>query len=104
LAFVKALQSLPARQRAILILRDVLSFSAKEVSHILDTSEESVSSALKRARAALSRHSEAAEHEPPPMPGSPAEYELVERFTRAFEAADVAALVALLTDDALLVV
>jgi RNA polymerase sigma-70 factor (TIGR02960 family) len=99
LAFVKALQTLPPRQRAILILRDVLNFSAKEVAHILDTSEESVTSALKRARAALRRQSEAAEHEPLPIPGSAAEHDLVERFTRAFEAADVAGLVALLTDD-----
>jgi RNA polymerase sigma-70 factor (TIGR02960 family) len=102
LAFVKALQTLPPRQRAILILRDVLNLSAKEVAHILDASEESVTSALKRARAALRRHSKATEHEPPPIPGSAAEHDLVERFTRAFEAADVAGLVALLTDDALL--
>jgi RNA polymerase sigma-70 factor, ECF subfamily len=101
LAFITALQLLPPRQRAALILRDVLGFHAAEAGHILATSEESVTSALKRARAALERQqSRPGEREPPPPPGSAAEQELVERLTGAFEAADVDGIVALLTDDA----
>jgi RNA polymerase sigma-70 factor (TIGR02960 family) len=101
LAFITALQLLPPRQRAVLILRDVLGFHAAEAAHILDTSEESVTSALKRARATLERRrSVPGEREPPPPPGSAAEQELVERLTGAFEAADVDGIVALLTDDA----
>jgi RNA polymerase sigma-70 factor (TIGR02960 family) len=101
LAFVTALQLLPPRQRAILILRDVLGFHAREVADILGTSEESVTSALKRARAALHRrYPRAGPREPAPPPGSAAEQELVERLTRAFETGDVAGIVALLTADA----
>jgi RNA polymerase sigma-70 factor (TIGR02960 family) len=96
LAFVRAVQLLPARQRAALILRDVLGFRAAEVAAMLDSSEESVTSALKRARATLDRR---LEREPPPAPGSAAERELVEAFTHAFVAGDVDALVELLTDD-----
>jgi RNA polymerase sigma-70 factor (TIGR02960 family) len=102
-AFVTALQLLPPRQRAVLILRDVLGFRAGEAADILDCTEESVTSALKRARAALQfRRTRSADLEPPP-PGSAAERELVRRFTRAYEAADVHGLVALLTEDAWLV-
>jgi RNA polymerase sigma-70 factor (TIGR02960 family) len=100
LAFIAALQLLPPRQRAALILRDVLGFRAREAAQILDTSQESVTSALKRARAAMARQPPAAEREPPPPPGSAAEQELVERLTRAFEAANVDGILALLTDDA----
>jgi RNA polymerase sigma-70 factor (TIGR02960 family) len=101
LAFITALQLLPPHQRAVLILRDVLGFHAAEAAHILDTSEESVTSALKRARATLERQrSLPGEREPPPPPGSAAEQGLVERLTGAFEAADVHGIVALLTDDA----
>jgi RNA polymerase sigma-70 factor (ECF subfamily) len=101
LAFIKALQLLPPRQRAALILRDVLGFHAGEVATILGTSEESVTSALKRARAALHRQDPPrGRREPPPAPGSAAEQDLVERFTRAFETGDVAGVVALLTEDA----
>jgi RNA polymerase sigma-70 factor (TIGR02960 family) len=101
LAFITALQLLPPRQRAALILRDVLGFHAAEAAQILDTSEESVTSALKRARAAVERQRPpSAEREPPPPPDSAAERELVERLTRAFESADVDGIVALLTDDA----
>jgi RNA polymerase sigma-70 factor (TIGR02960 family) len=101
LAFITALQLLPPRQRATLILRDVLGFRAAEAARILDTSEESVTSALKRARAALERQQqESGKREPAPPPDSPAERQLVERLTRAFEAADVDGIVALLTDDA----
>ena len=100
LAFVTALQLLPPRQRAVLILRDVLGFHAREVAQILDSTEESVTSALKRARATLQRELPGSgEREQPPAPGSDAERELVERFTRAFEAKDVHAIVALLTED-----
>jgi RNA polymerase sigma-70 factor (ECF subfamily) len=100
LAFVQAVQLLPARQRAVLILRDVLGFHAAEVASMLDSSEESVTSALKRARATLDRQLEDdADRDPPPAPGSDDERELVEAFTQAFVAADVDALVALLSDD-----
>ncbi len=99
LAFITALQLLPPRQRAALILRDVLGFHASEVARILGTSQESVTSALKRARAALERQQQAGQREPAPAPGSAAERLLVERMTRAFEAADVDGILALLTDD-----
>jgi RNA polymerase sigma-70 factor (ECF subfamily) len=100
LAFVTALQLLPPRQRAALILRDVIGFHAREVAQILDSTEESVTSALKRARASLERRLRSpGEQEPPPAPNSAVEQELVERFTRAFEASDVDGLVALLADD-----
>jgi RNA polymerase sigma-70 factor (TIGR02960 family) len=100
LAFVTALQLLPPRQRAALILRDVLGFPASDVAAMLDTSEQSVTSALKRARARLTRDLPAADHESPPPPGSPVEQELVARLVQAFEAADVDGIVALLTQDA----
>ena len=96
LAFVAALQMLPARQRAVLILRDVLGFRAAEVAGILDSTVESVTSALKRARATLEGRSRHAE--PPPQPDSPEERRLVEELTTAFETSDVDALVALLAD------
>ena len=74
LAFVTALQLLPPRQRAAVILRDVLGFHASEVARMLDTSEESVTSALKRARASLERHQRSAGPlAPAPRPGSAAE-------------------------------
>ncbi|BCJ38576.1 RNA polymerase sigma factor [Actinocatenispora thailandica] len=98
LAFVTALQLLPARQRAVLILRDVLGFHADEVAAMLGATVASVTSALRRARASLRQRTPAG-GEPAPAPGSPAEHELVARFVRAFEASDVDALVALLTDD-----
>src|SRR6059036_2373867 len=100
LAFVAALQVLPPRQVAVLILRDVLGFHASEVAGMLDVTIESVNSALKRARASLqSRQQSAAGHQPPPAAGSAAEDALVATFARAWESADVDALVALLTDD-----
>ena len=100
LAFVTALQVLPARQRAVLILRDVLGYHADEVADMLDSTVESVTSALKRARAGLQRRLPAAdEHPPAPAPGSPAEQALVARFVRAYESGDIDELVALLTDD-----
>ena len=98
LAFVTALQLLPARQRAVLILRDVLGFRAAEVAEMLDSSMESVTSALKRARATLESRPRAG-GEAPPHADSPAERELVDRLAAAFEANDVDGIVALLTDD-----
>jgi RNA polymerase sigma-70 factor (TIGR02960 family) len=97
LAFVTALQLLPARQRAVLILRDVLGFRAAEVAGMLDSTVESVTSALKRARATLESRPRAAEA--PPQPDSPLERELVGRLASAFEANDVDGIVALLADD-----
>ena len=100
LAFVTALQRLPPRQRAVLILRDVLGFHANEVADMLESSVESVTSALKRARATLQReHQESRDREPPPPPDSEVERNLVARLTRAYETGDVDGLVALLTDD-----
>ncbi|TMR09466.1 sigma-70 family RNA polymerase sigma factor [Nonomuraea turkmeniaca] len=101
LAFVTALQVLPPRQLAVLLLRDVLGFHANEVADMLDSTVESVTSALKRARAGLQRRlPPAAVREPPPAAGSPAEDALVAKFASAWESADLDALVALLTDDA----
>ncbi len=100
LAFVTALQVLPPRQLAVLVLRDVLGFHAKEVADMLDSSVESVTSALKRARASLQRvRSSVDEREPAPAPDSPSEQALVAAFVRAYESADLDAIVALLTDD-----
>jgi RNA polymerase sigma-70 factor (ECF subfamily) len=100
LAFVTALQLLPPRQVAVLILRDVLGFRASEVAGMLEVSLESANSTLKRARASLQRRQQpAAGHQPPPAAGSPAEDAIVAKFARAWESADLDALVALLTDD-----
>ena len=103
LAFVTALQLLPPRQRAALILRDVLGFRASEAAGILDCTEESVTSALKRARAALQYRCDGSADRESPRPGSAGEQALVQRFTKAYEAGDVHELVALLTEDAWLV-
>jgi RNA polymerase sigma-70 factor (TIGR02960 family) len=100
LAFVTALQLLPPRQRAVLVLRDVLDFSARESAEMLDTTEQSVTSALKRARATLRREKRPVGQPPPPLPDSPAEQELVLRMTDAFESGDVDAIVAQKTEDA----
>ncbi len=103
LAFVTALQVLPARQRAVLILRDVLGYHADEVADLLDSSVDSVNSALKRARASLQRRVPATgEREPPAAPDSPAEQALVARFVRAYGSGHIDELVDLLTADAAL--
>jgi RNA polymerase sigma-70 factor (TIGR02960 family) len=94
LAFVTALQALPPRQLAVLILRDVLGFHADEVAGMLGSTVESVTSALKRARAGLQHRRPSA-----PATDSPAERAIVARFVDAYESADLAALIALLTDD-----
>jgi RNA polymerase sigma-70 factor (ECF subfamily) len=100
LAFVTALQLLPARQRAVLILRDVLGYHADEVAEMLDSTVESVTSALKRARATLERRlPPTGDREPPPAPDSPAEQALVAKLVHAYQSGDVDTLVALLTED-----
>jgi RNA polymerase sigma-70 factor (TIGR02960 family) len=103
LAFITALQLLSPRQRAVLILRDVLDFPASEVADLLGTTEDSVKSALKRARATLQRElGPSAGREPPPPRGSAAEQAVVDRLTRAYADGDVDGLIALLTDDVLM--
>jgi len=97
LAFIAALQLLPPRQRAALILTDVLDFSAREVADMLDTTEHAIYGAVKRARATLARQLPKAE--PPPLPNSPAEKKVLDRLVRAWEECDTNALVALLTED-----
>jgi RNA polymerase sigma-70 factor (TIGR02960 family) len=99
LAFVTALQTLPPRQVAVLILRDVLGFHASEVAEMLDATVDSVNSALKRARTGLERRRPPADREPPPVAGSPSEDAIVARFVSAYEAADIDRLVTMLTDD-----
>ncbi|WP_426566109.1 sigma-70 family RNA polymerase sigma factor [Angustibacter sp. McL0619] len=100
LAFVTALQVLAPRQVAVLVLRDVLGFRASEVADMLDSTVESVNSALKRARAGLQRsRTQDVDHEPPPAADSPVEAAVVARFVSAYEAADLDAVVALLSDD-----
>jgi RNA polymerase sigma-70 factor (TIGR02960 family) len=100
LAFVTALQLLPPRQRVVLVLRDVLGFRASEVASMIETTEESVTSALKRARGALKRRlADSSGHEPAPEPNSPAEREIIERLTLAYESDDLDGLVALLSED-----
>jgi RNA polymerase sigma-70 factor (ECF subfamily) len=98
LAFITAVQRLPPRQRAVLILRDVLGFAASEAAGLLGSTEESVTSALKRARATL-RHGQPAGAQPPPQPGSASERQLIERLTRAYETGDVDGIITLFTDD-----
>ena len=100
LAFIVALQGLPPRQRAALVLRDVLGFRAAEVAEMLDTGEVSVKGALQRARAALKERLPDADSERAPRAGSGSERRLVGRFADAVENGEVAELVALLTDGA----
>ncbi|MUL75112.1 sigma-70 family RNA polymerase sigma factor [Mycolicibacterium sp. CBMA 226] len=95
LAFVAALQGFPPRQRAVLILRDVLGLSASEVGAQLDLSVAAVNSALQRARARLP-----ADHDRVTEPSEARQRELLERYVAAFENADVAALIATLSEDA----
>jgi RNA polymerase sigma-70 factor (ECF subfamily) len=95
LAFVAALQALPPKQRAVLILREVLRWQASEVAELLDTSVASVNSALQRARATLDAR------EPAPAVTLDEEHEaLLRRYVEAFERYDVDTLVTLVSDDA----
>ncbi|ACU75855.1 RNA polymerase, sigma-24 subunit, ECF subfamily [Catenulispora acidiphila DSM 44928] len=96
LAWVAAVQELPARQRAALVLRDVLDFSAAEVAEQLGTTVAAVNSALQRARVTVDGLGEAAAVRETPDPDRHA---VIERYIHAFEAADVPALVKLLADD-----
>ena len=100
LAFVAALQHLPARQRAVLILREVLRWKAGEVAELLDTSVASVNSALQRARATLATSGATADG--PAAPLSQDDNALLARYVDAFEHYDIVALVALLHEDAML--
>jgi RNA polymerase sigma-70 factor (TIGR02960 family) len=103
LAFVAALQRLPPRQRAVLVLRDVLGFRASEVAEFLGSSVASANGALRRARKTLEEQRPAGAREGAPRPSPGAEERLAERFADAFGRGDVDALVALLTEDAQLV-
>lgn len=96
LAFMVGLMHLPPRQRAALVLRDVLGFHTAEVAEMLDTGEASVKGALQRARAALP----VADTGRAPHPNSVGERELVARFADAVQTGDVDAIVSVLTDDA----
>jgi RNA polymerase sigma-70 factor, ECF subfamily len=100
LAFVTGLQHLPPRQRAVLVLRDVLGFRATEVAEMLQSSEAAVKAALQRARAALETRLPTRDRERARLPHSARERELVARFADAVESGDVDGVVALLTDEA----
>jgi RNA polymerase sigma-70 factor (TIGR02960 family) len=99
LAFVTALARLPGRQRAVLVLRDVLGFRAAEVAEMLGTTEATVNSALQRARSALEARVPVG-RERAVAPGSPREREVAAEFADAFERGDIDRVVSLLTDDA----
>jgi RNA polymerase sigma-70 factor (TIGR02960 family) len=101
LAFVAALQHLPGKQRAVLILREVLEFSAAEVAELLDTTPASVNSALQRARKAVDRRVPATSQQTElEALGADGRRELVDAFVTAWERADVSALLELLAEDA----
>jgi RNA polymerase sigma-70 factor (ECF subfamily) len=100
LAFITILQLLPPRQRVALVLRDVLGYRASEAAEMIDATEASVESALKRARVAVNdRLADAQDREPSPAPNSIAEKEIVARVTAAFETGNADELVALLSED-----
>jgi RNA polymerase sigma-70 factor (TIGR02960 family) len=100
LAFIVGLQHLPPQQRAVLVLRDVLGYRAAEVAGMLDTSEASVNSSLRRARKAFEARLPASGRERAPLAKSRLEREVVERFAESVEHGDVDGMVAVLTDDA----
>jgi RNA polymerase sigma-70 factor (ECF subfamily) len=98
LSFIVALQQLPAKQRAALVLRDVLGFHTDEAASILETTPQSVKAALQRARATLDSYT--LEREQAPLPDSPTERNLLATFSDAFEAGDTARLLTMLRSDA----
>jgi RNA polymerase sigma-70 factor (ECF subfamily) len=100
LSFIVGLQHLRPQQRAVLVLRDVLGYRAAEVAEMLETTETSVNSVLRRARSAFESRLPATERERAPLPDSKLEREIVGRFAEAVENGDIDAMVALLTDDA----
>ena len=100
IAFLAALQVLPPRQRAALVLRDVLGFRTAEVAEMLESTEASVKGALQRARATLDERVPPGVRERAPLPRSARELELVARFAAAVERGDTEGIVSLLTDDA----
>jgi RNA polymerase sigma-70 factor (TIGR02960 family) len=100
LAFMTAVQHLPPRQRAVLVLRDVLGFRAGEVADMLQGSEASVNSALQRARATMAQRLPGPGRERAPRPRSARERDVAGRFATAFVLDDIDAVVALLTEDA----
>ena len=100
LAFIVGLQQLPPQQRAVLVLRDVLGYRAGEVAEMLVTSEASVNSLLRRARAAFDSRLPTGGRERAPLPNSKVERELVTSFAETVENGDLDGIVALLTDDA----
>jgi RNA polymerase sigma-70 factor (TIGR02960 family) len=100
LAYIAGLQHLPPQQRAVLVLRDVLGYRAAEFAEMLETSEASVNSLLRRARAAFESRLPATGRERAPLPNSKLEREIVGRFAETVEAGDIDAMVGLLTDDA----
>ncbi|MET9735544.1 sigma-70 family RNA polymerase sigma factor [Streptomyces sp. NPDC006458] len=102
LAFMAALQQLPPKQRAVLILREVLAWRASEVAELLGTSVASVNSALQRARATLSERSESGADAAVSDPLDEEQKKLLERYVAAFEGYDMAALTALLHEDAVM--
>ena len=100
LAFTAGLQHLPPAQRAVLVLRDVLGYRAGEVSEMLETTEASVNSLLRRARGAFETRLPAVSRERATVPASGRERDIVGHFAEAVEAGDTDRVVALLTDDA----
>jgi RNA polymerase sigma-70 factor (TIGR02960 family) len=102
LAFMVALQRLPPRQRAVLVLRDVLGFRAAEVAGMLETTEVAVNRLLQRARRTMDHDAGPGSLADAPAPNSPAERALVARFATAFQSGDVPGVIALLTDDAVM--
>ena len=102
IALLHAIQELPGRQRAVLIFRDVLGWTAPEVAELLDTTVASVNSALQRARATIDEHLPQTARTSPRADASAEERELLNRYVGVFERDDIDGLVALLHEDAVL--